>query len=187
MDFRILLVALTVFSSSLSVATAQSLPSPDDLRAAAGKDSELMEQYRDILRDPDPNVRLSAFTKLARVESPIYRHMAYDEAFASGDHTLRALALKYSLFDRSDIIIHYPGSEIAPEKFDLKKFNLTNGDFEVYRGGYTWSGRVQGLSVHISFRSECAVDFTLNDDDVLTGLLKCNKKQQKAVIDLRGN
>ena len=186
MDFRILLVTLSVFLSGISIAAAQSLPSPDALRAAANKDSALMEQYREILRDPDPNVRLSAFTQLARVDSPIYRHMAYDEAFASGDHTLRALALKYSLFDRSNIIIHYPGTDSAPEKFDLTKFDLTNGDFVIRGSGYSWSARVQGLSVHISFRSECAADLTLDDDDVLTGVLNCQKKQQKAVIDLRG-
>lgn len=180
------LVAFGLLALNVTIATAQSLPSPDSLRAAANKDSVLMQQYRDILRDSDPAVRLSAFVQLSRVDNPIYRRMAYDEAFASGDYTLRALALKYSLFDRTDIIIHYPGTEAPPERFSLRKFDLANGDF-VIRDHNDRKGRVQGLSVHIQFSKGCAADFELDDSDVLSGVLNCDKTQYPAQIDLRGN
>lgn len=157
------------------------LPSPDSLRKSAQESGTLLDQYREILRDPDASTRMSAFIQLSRVDDPIIREMAYSEAFGSSDADLRALALKYSLFDRKIFVVEYLDDSAAPEPYQLRNGDLINGDFTFNAG----QGRAQGTTVQIQI-SGCTSKLVLDDADMLLGDLTCEDKRTPIRIDLRG-
>lgn len=175
-----LALSLAFAGSSL----AQDLPSPESLLAGAGEQGALMNQYREILRNPDPDIRHSAFMKLAVVEDPLVRQMAYDEAFSAADATMRMLALRYSLFDRANIVVSFPGSDLPPRSYRLLERNFSNGEFLAQSGARS-PGRVQGLQVVMEY-NQCILELVLNDDDILAGEQKCPDEKLPIEINLRG-
>lgn len=181
---RLAPLVLAVLSALSAPAPAQTLPSPESLLAGASEQGALMDKYREILRNPDADIRHSAFIQLAVVEDPLIRQMAYDEAFSASDATLRALALRYSLFDRESIIVQYPGSELPPDAYRLVERNYSTGEF-VARSGNTRPGRVQGLQVMIEY-NRCMLELALNDDDMLVGEQICAEQRIPIQVDLRG-
>lgn len=167
-------------------AAAQALPSPDALRSAATENAGLLQQYREIMRDPDPNVRLSAFTQLAVVDDPVIRQMAYDEAFGSTDSMLRAMALRYSFFDRAQFTMRFPSSTDQPITVSIESRDHSTGDFRHRVGvGAPNIGRVQGFAVEMLL-DRCDYAFLLNDEDMLVGESNCRGTIRPVMIDLRG-
>jgi len=177
------LVALALISAAQL--SAQSLPSPDALRGEATEKSALLQQYREIMRDPDANVRLAAFTQLAVVDDPVVRQMAYDEAFASTDRHLRSMALRYSFFDRTELTLRFPSSSNVPVTVPFRTKDHTTGDFSYHVDGFRFNGRVQGLTVEMPRRG-CALFFQLDDEDKLMGEANCDGTVSPVMIDLRG-
>lgn len=184
---RLVAVVLLSHLAVGAAAAGPSLPSPESLRSAAVKTAGLIEQYRQILRDPDANVRLAAFTQLARVDDPVIRQIAYEEGFASSDKLLRAMALKFSLFDRKALILESPDSDAPPATFAMREEDLTTGDFSYTAAASLLNGRVQGLSVHLGLFGGCTADLNLNDEDKLLGEQRCPKEKKPVQIDLRGS
>ncbi len=180
-----MVMALALALGSAGQASAQALPSPDALRGAATEQAALLQQYREIMRDPDANVRLAAFTQLAVVEDPVVRQMAYDEAFGSTDRLLRAMALRYSFFDRAEFTLRFPSSSDQPVTVPLRGRDRATGDFSYQVDGYRFNGRVQGLTVEMP-RSGCALLFRLDDEDMLMGEANCGGTIRPVMIDLRG-
>ena len=166
-------------------ASAQALPSPEELRGEATEKSALLQQYREIMRDPDANVRLAAFTQLAAVDDPVVRQMAYDEAFGSTDRLLRSIALRYSFFDRNEVTLRFPSSTEQPVTVPLRDRDHTTGNFNYFVDGSRYNGRVQGLTVEMPRRG-CALLFRLNDEDMLMGEANCDGTIRPVMIDLRG-
>lgn len=163
-------------------AAADKLPSPESLLKSAQESGTLLDQYRDVLRNPDASVRMSAFVQLARVDDPIVREMAYSEAFGSSDADLRALALKYSFFDRREFVIEYLDDSRPPQPIPLRKPDLVTGDFDFVGG----TGRSQGTTVQIQFGGNCSTKLALDDADMLLGDLVCPDGRTPIRIDLRG-
>lgn len=174
------LLSLSLAGSAL----AQDLPSPESLLAGAGEQGALMKQYRDILRNPDADIRHSAFMKLAVVEDPLIRQMAYDEAFSAADATMRLLALRYSLFDRENIVVSFPGTDLPPRAYRILNKDYSNGEF-LAQSGPRAAGRVQGMKVMMQYNA-CALELTLNDEDRLVGEQICSDQKLPIEIDLRG-
>lgn len=181
---RLCSLALALSLTCATSLPAQDLPSPESLLAGADEQGALMNQYRDILRNPDPDIRHSAFTKLAVVEDPLVRQMAFDEGFSAADATMRMLALRYSLFDRERIVVEFPGTDLPPQSYRLIERDYSNGDF-VAQSGATRPGRVQGLQVVIEY-NQCILELVLNDDDALVGEQVCPDQRLPIEINLRG-
>ncbi len=163
---------------------AQDLPSPESLLSGAEEQGTLMSQYRDILRNPDADIRHSAFMKLAVVEDPLVRQMAYDEAFSAADASMRMLALRFSLFDRENIVVEFPGTDLPPKSYRLLERNYSNGEF-LAQSGPRSLGRVQGLQVVIQYNL-CVLELVLNDDDALIGEQICADEKLPIKVNLRG-
>ena len=181
---RLASLAIAAFLALSAPTTAQDLPSPESLLAGASEQGALMNKYREILRNPDADIRHSAFIQLAVVDDPLIRQMAYDEAFSASDATRRALALRYSLFDRESIVVQFPGTGQPPDAYRLVERNYSTGEF-VARSGNTRPGRVQGLQVMIEY-NRCMLDLNLNDDDMLVGEQICAEQRIPIQVDLRG-
>ncbi|MEM7121954.1 MAG: hypothetical protein AAF563_11795 [Pseudomonadota bacterium] len=176
------MIALLMLGVS-AFARAESLPDPEELLADVGGDAAKIEQYRQAMRDPDANARLAAFIAMAGTDHPIVRQIAYEEGFASSDMQLRAMALRYSLFDRETFRIRYLDGNSQPLMVTIKDPNWTNGDFTAYRGGNR-PGKVQGLSVE--FETGCTVLLELNDEDMLVGTEICGETRRDVEVDIRG-
>ncbi len=183
MSRRLSMLLAAVLGIGASGAQAQALPDPAALLASAQQTGGLIQQYRDILRNPDANVRLAAFIQLARVDDPVVRQMAYDEGFASSDALLRNMALRYSFFDRSHFIITYADGATQAETYRIPESDLTTGEFRFANG---YPGRVQGSKVQLTY-GECVYDFALDDEDLLVGEETCRGERKPVTIDLRGN
>lgn len=167
-------------------AGAQTLPDPAALRQQASQTSNLIEQYRGLLRDPDANLRLGVFLQLVEVADPVVRTIAYEEGFSSGDSMLRNLAMKLSLFDRTHIVVEFEGTQQPAVALHLISSEPVNGEFGIQYMSGRFPGRVEGSKVTINLPRNCVAQLELDDADMLTGEWRCSDGVSPIRVNLRG-
>jgi hypothetical protein len=96
---------------------APSAPSVESIRERAAQ----IAKYRDLLADKDQTVREAAFTEMANSTDPALQEIAYETGFASGELSMRALALRTRLthwtafsFDVEDTIGEERTTKLMP-------------------------------------------------------------------------
>lgn len=153
--------------------------------------AEALKQYRDLLANPDQNIRLAALDEMTKSDSPTVRELAYKIGFSSPDETMRSLAL-YSIFSRrlSEVIVHVTNMDAVPESFaktfgsrlalGIRNFDHAKGQFVV---ATPWpgsrGGQVSGLSVVFTKGNRyeenpgCNLNLHLEDGAILKGEMLC--------------
>jgi hypothetical protein len=195
---RLTAVAALLCGASLSLAQTNA----DDILRQAQERAAKIEEYRQLLNNPDQNVRVAGLDVMLKSDDPAMREIAFNIALASADDAMRAIALKnkflylknlnfqLSLGDspteiESKAIGEYFGSTFAIE---LENYDANTGAF-TFQGSHG-KGQVSGTGMDLqdTYR-RCVGNFTLGDGPELVGKLNCtyhaNKGSYNATLRLQ--
>lgn len=111
-----------------------------------------LAEFRALLADPDPNVRLLTLREAFRAGDAVQRQIAIEIGLASSESAMIEVALRGMLANTQQVIIGYLDSEGKPifdggVRLTITKFDGETGHLE---GSYpcyadrTWSGQLQG-------------------------------------------
>jgi len=179
-------IVATLFGLILTAATvtAEPLPDPEALRAKAQENSSRLEGYRELMNDPDPNVKIEAFKALYETQDPALRKIAFDVALTSSDPVLRNMALKYKLFSMNQLMFNWDNGDRTSSVWVESPANLASGNFRVYASRYS-SARVIGDRVEFDEVGTCSGALEFDGDRRLVGELLCDGQQEPAYIVIR--
>ncbi|MFX3658242.1 MAG: hypothetical protein ACN6I7_03710 [bacterium] len=164
-----------------------------------------IEEVKQVLNDPDQNVRLAAFEAMVGSSDALMRELALDAGLASTDQVLRGLALKHVVLGLEQLTITLTTDTAAPgpsqeraraylEKtgpslqleIDTKKTDFGRGMFH-QPGNTSRSGNVSGLVVTFNYGYHTG-ELHLQDDNTLAGTVHYSyggDHQFQAVAPLR--
>jgi len=178
---------------SLPVLSADKSDLLAKIRANAGQYNE----FKQLLNNPDQNIRIAAFDGMVNSGDSALRNIALDEALANTDSTLQALALKEIIMDLDvlNFSIVLPENASEESKAVVNKwtssYGLTffqkNKEEGVFSGKSTdsiqrtgskkgFGGNLSGLKVFFSSEGlACMGDVVLTAGAILKGTLACPK------------
>lgn len=162
---------------------AADLPDPDALRTKASEQSKRLNKYRELMADPDPNIRISAFKALIETNDPALRKIAFDAALTSADPVLRNIGLKYKLFSMNKLMFNWRDGGRTTSA-GMRDHDYATGNFQV-RASRTYSARVIGDRVEFDGVWNCSGALEFDGDRRVTGTLKCDEEQVPAYIVIR--
>lgn len=173
---------LALLSSLLLSLPVHSQPSADEIIAQAQQRAGKIDEYRQLLNNPDQNVRLAGLDILLKSDDPAMREIAFSLGFASLDDTMRAITLKNRFSDLK--VLNFQMSlrdkptetekSAIVEKFGgvyavkLKSYDVNTG-WLVFSGG---EGQVVGTGLDFQ-RDRCRGSFLLGEGAVLEGVINC--------------
>lgn len=151
---NLLLVALTaglVLGTAPGNGRAQQPPTPP----AGGGDARLAE-FRAMLTDPDPSVRVMTLWHGITADDDPYRAAAIEAGLASNETAMLELSFRGVLANTGQIVIALAGRDGAPPAAgDAGSLRLTISDFDLGTGRIdgtaacsdspNWSGQMQGI------------------------------------------
>lgn len=145
-----------------------------------------VDEIKQVLNDPDQNVRLAAFEAMVGSDDPLMRELALDAGLSSTDQVLRGMALKHAVLNLAAIHVTLAVDESAPKpvqervqaylqksgrtyqvEIDPKSVNPERGSF-YGRGNPSHSGNVSGTVVTFSYGYYTG-ELHLQDDNTLAG------------------
>lgn len=88
-----------------------------------------VEEIKQVLNDPDQNVRLAAFEAMVGSDDPLMRELALDAGLNSTDQVLRGMALRHAVLGLAQLTISLEVDESAPKEIQesSRAFLLKNG------------------------------------------------------------
>ena len=196
------IVALTALSMSPSVhARAEEAPctkedsaptraTPEAIRERA----KTIQALKDMLKDADATIRLSALESMLSSCSPSLREVGYDAAFGSGDQALRALALKYKVLTMPQIIVELIPPENPTKDQDglIKAFGLKHpvhvGQTDIATGTFSPQGNIIGTVNGLELRIQdyaMTTRMRLGEGAILIGTVSHGAVSVPAKIPLR--
>jgi len=176
------------------VASAEALAQANtaDIIEQARARARQVEEIKQVLTDPDQNVRLAAFEGMVDSGDPLMREIALDTGLASTDRVLRGLALKHTILGLAQLSITLTVDDSAPKPvqdksvkylekngnnyiltFDPKGSDLNRGFFHP-PGNLHWAGNVSGTVVTFNY-GKYTGELILQDDNTLAGLVHYNQ------------
>lgn len=180
----VVLLAMTMTLDALAQA------SPSEIIDQARARARHIEEIKQVLSDPDQNVRLAAFEAMVTSDDPLMRELALDAGLASTDRVLRGLALRHAVLGLAQLTITLAVDDSAPKPvqertrdhleksgnsyvapIDPKGSDLTNGAF--HSGNAKYRGNVSGLVVTFSYPYYTG-ELHLQDDNSLAGVVYYN-------------
>lgn len=183
---------LTILAAVIMADVAVSQPSAEELMAQAKERAARIAEYRDILNNPDQNVRLAALDIMLQSDDPVMREVAYKQGFISADDTMRAVALRNRLNDLREFTfqLSLTDSPTEVEKqaiveefqgiygIQIREYDVNSGKVVKFNDYHQNSGQVSGISLVLNFEAKrCRGDFTLGDGPVLEGTITCSNKR----------
>lgn len=172
MHHRSLAVTAVLMVLWTSQLLAQTASKPADApRTAAGtfdaanirRQAAQMAEFRALLSDPDPTVRLITMREAIRAGDAGQRQMAIDAGLSSSESAMLDIALRGVMVNIQQIIIEFADADGKPSveggvanlRLTLAEFNPESGQTKgtsAYNGSPKWSGQLQG--VVFSFNAE---------------------------------
>lgn len=141
------------------------------IRQRAAKAAE----FRALLADPDPTVRLLTIQDAIAGADPVQRQMAIEAGLASNESSLLDAALRGVLADTTTIIIQFVGKDgqpatgnVANIRLNVAKFDPTNGRLtgNGLCGNSDWMGQFQGTTFSFSNNGgECRGSLVWSSDN----------------------
>jgi hypothetical protein len=193
----LLFVAVSGLSLNLSLplpAAAEPLLLAQDDSAAALVErvrarSQKMNEYRALLRNPDPTIRLAALDEMTKSNDPAVRELAFEAGFATADSAMRALALKAKLAQTANLMLEFKDADnldkatkkwIAGKggRMAIKVVSVEerSGQLNVRWANHKGSGQVSGTVVNFSVYT-CKATFQLAEEPELQGEFVCRGTQ----------
>lgn len=197
-------VALGVLA--LAVATDGWAQSAAEIIEQARARARQVEEIKQVLNDPDQNVRLAAFEAMVGSDDALMRELALDAGLNSTDQVLRGMALRHAVLGLAQLTISLAVDESAPKEIqessrefllkngsvytmtiDEKSKDLSTGAFHAV-GQPSHRGNVSGLVVTFKY-SYYSGELHLQDDNTLAGTMhyqwSSNNHQFRATAPLR--
>jgi hypothetical protein len=194
-------LALALVFSADALAQASAADIIEEARARARQ----VEELKQILNDPDQNVRLAAFEAMVASDDPLMRELALDAGLASTDQVLRGMALRHAVLSLKQLNITLSADESAPKPvqelstayltksgnnyvlvMDPKTSDVTRGTFNA-PGNTSHTGNVSGLVVTFNYQYYTG-ELHLQDDNTLGGVINHSRSgahRFKATAPLR--
>ena len=184
MQRKVIVATLFGLIATAATVAADSLPDPEALRSKAQEKSSRLDGYRQLMNDPDPNVKIEAFKALYETQDPALRKIAFDIALTSADPVLRNMALKYKIFSMNQLMLNWDdGARTSSVAVDPKA-DLATGNFRIF--SRTWqSARVIGDRVEFDGIDKCSGALEFDGDRRLVGELQCQGEQAPIYIVIR--
>lgn len=177
--FLIICIASLSFSALAQTSAAQ-------IVEQARERARQLDEIKQVLNDPDQNVRLAAFEAMVDSGDPLMRELALDAGIASTDQVLRGLALKYAVLSLEQLnlsLILDPGApkEVQEKsraylektgssfvlKIDTKSVDVARGYFHL-PGNSNRTGNISGLVLTFDYGYHTG-ELHLQDDNTLAG------------------
>ena len=192
-------LALSLAADAWAQSTAEII---EQARARARQ----VEEIKQVLNDPDQNVRLAAFEAMVGSDDSLMRELALDAGMNSTDQVLRGMALRQAVLGLSQLAITLTVDNTAPKAIqdssreflekngnsyvmaiDPKTRDLSTGAFS--QPGNTQSrGNISGLVVTFKYTYYTG-ELYLQEDNTLAGTVhyqwSSNNHQFKATAPLR--
>lgn len=165
---------------------AMAQPSAADIVEQARERARQLDEIKQVLNDPDQNVRLAAFEAMVSTGDPLMRELALDAGLASTDQVLRGLAFKHAVLGLSQLNITLTLDPAAPKEsqekvqaylqktganwqleIDPKTVDLGRGYFQL-PGNATRNGNISGLVLTFNYGYHTG-ELYLQDDNTLGG------------------
>jgi hypothetical protein len=156
-----------------------------DLIEKARARARQVEETKQVLGDPDQNVRLAAFEAMVGSDDLLLRELALDAGLASTDQLLRGLALRYTVLGLEQLNLTLAPDASAPKpvqervqaylektgrnfvlNIDPDRVDLPRGTFGA--GSPSNSGNVSGTVVTFDYGYYTG-ELHLQDDNTLAG------------------
>jgi hypothetical protein len=157
----------------------------DDLKQKIHQRSQKINEFRALLNDPDPAVRLSALDTMLKSDDVAMRELAYGIGFSSADQSMRAVCLNNRFASLKTVVIKIATVDGFTEKqqkalarwggdyrFEIKEYDEKTGQFSSTGGGHVGRGQVTGTRIDFS-QQFCNGSFRLIDGGMLEGELGC--------------
>lgn len=182
---RFISIAAFIASMSMGPALANEIDI-DAIRQKAKQDAGQYAELRQLMRDPDQNIRLAAFEAMVDHGDPALYEIAVSMGLADADEVVRARALWEAISRRTTIVLHAdPDKTLAPEGqrtlkatypedlvFTIKAIaegykclNFQSAGSKCHRG---YSADVSGLVVSFDYR-DLSGEMVLREDGILAG------------------
>ena len=165
-----------------------------------------VEEIKQVLNDPDQNVRLAAFEAMVGSDDSLMRELALDAGLNSTDEVLRGMALRQAVLGLAQLTITLAVDTAAPKAIqdssreflekngnsyvmaiDPKTRDLSTGAFNM-PGNVNQRGNVSGRVVTFKY-SYYTGELHLQEDNTLAGTVhyqwSSNNHQFKATAPLR--
>lgn len=193
------LLALGVAADAWAQSTAEII---EQARARARQ----VEEIKQVLNDPDQNVRLAAFEAMVGSDDSLMRELALDAGMNSTDQVLRGMALRHAVLGLSQLTFTLAVDSSAPKviqdssreflekngnsyvmAMDPKTKDLLTGEFSL-PGNPNHRGNVSGQVVTFKYPYYTG-ELHLQDDNTLAGTVRyqwsSHNHQFKATAPLR--
>lgn len=193
------LLALTLAADAWAQSAAEII---EQARARARQ----VEEIKQVLNDPDQNVRLAAFEAMVGSDDSLMRELALDAGLNSTDQVLRGMALRQAVLGLSQLTITLAVDTSAPKAIqdssreflekngssyvmaiDPKTKDLSTGAFNL-PGNTNQRGNVSGQVVTFKYSTHTG-ELHLQEDNTLAGTVhyqwSSSTHQFKATAPLR--
>jgi len=158
----------------------------DALKQQIQQRAQHIQEFRDLLNDPDQTIRLAALDAMLKSDDLAMREMAYGICFNSADETMRVVCLKNRLADLQTVTVQVDEIDNPTKQqqkalndwggvysFEIKDYDEKTGQFTCAGGSYrNGKGQVAGSGIEFS-QQYCQGSFRLVDGGVLEGDLGC--------------
>lgn len=165
-----------------------------------------VEEIKQVLNDPDQNVRLAAFEAMVGSDDSLMRELALDAGLNSTDEVLRGMALRHAVLSLAQLTVTLAVDTAAPKAIqdssreflekngssyvmaiDPKTRDLSTGAFNM-PGNVNQRGNISGRVVTFKY-SYYTGELHLQEDNTLAGTVhyqwSSNNHQFKATAPLR--
>ena len=191
---------------ALAVATDGWAQSAAEIIEQARARARQVEEIKQVLNDPDQNVRLAAFEAMVGSDDSLMRELALDAGLNSTDQVLRGMALRHAVLGLAQLTITLAVDTAAPKviqdssraflekngssytmTIDAKGKDLATGAFHAVSQP-SHRGNISGQVVTFNY-SYYTGELHLQDDNTLAGVVhyqwSSNNHQFKATAPLR--
>ena len=167
-------------------------PSAERIRAQAQR----IKEFRDLLADRDPTVRLAALDEMLKSNDAAAREIAFEAGLGSAEPTMRALALRTRIFAMKSVVVELENRNKLPDEqwqvlmahfggpthtFGLSKPDPQTGNILVNE---RHSGQVSGQEFTFPYNSG-VFRLTLGNAGVMSGTMTNRGKSVAARVTLQ--
>lgn len=158
----------------------------------------VIDEYRTLLSDENPSIRLAAFEAAMDEDDPLLRTMAMEAALGAEDERLQTTGLRHLLTMRDLLVVEV----LTPEKpsdaeaamatrwgaFHLEQLKVNPKNDEVT--AQYWEGQLRRAGIELVGTHRytgCRLALSIATPTLITGTLSCLDDKQRVTLPVRVN
>lgn len=177
--------------------SAQGQSDPEALRTKILERSSRIDDYKALLNDANPTVRLTAFDEMVGSGDPAMREAAIEIGLNSADAPMRALAFREMVAGAKTMALNLskPSEATKPSAnfvlrnpvipIHIESIDRVTGETKVKWGRYVGTGQLTGLRLTFAVKN-CTIQLDLTDENLMRGSTTCGNTQPiPTTVELR--